>query len=91
MLPVDAAPVLITLGNQDVLNAIENFKQNNGETGTASNNDDPKTPDDVKQDNNEKENKNKDKKDNTEPQSVPESSPPTSPAKGNLVIIKHHI
>ena len=49
VLPVDAAPVPITLGNQDVLNAIENFKQNNGETGTASNNNnDPKTPEDAK-------------------------------------------
>ena len=91
VLPVDAAPVLINLGNQDDLNAIENFKQNNVETGISSNNDDPKTPGDTKQDNNEKENKNKDKKDNTEPQSTPESSPPTSPAKGNLVIIKHGI
>ena len=91
MLPVDAAPVPITLGNQDVLNAIENFKQSNGETGITSNNDDPKTPGDVKQDNNEKENNNKDKKDNIEPQSAPESSPLTSPAKGSLVIIKHGI
>ena len=32
VLPVDAAPVPINLGNQDVLNAIENFKQNNVET-----------------------------------------------------------
>ena len=91
VLPVDAAPVSITLGNQDILNAIENVKQNNGETGTASNNDNPKTPEDAKQDNNEKENKNKDKRDKTEPQSAPESSPPTSPAKGNLVIVKHGI
>ena len=92
VLPVDAAPVPITLGNQDVLNTIENFKQNNGETGTGSNNyDDPKTPEDVQQDNNEKENKNKNKKDNTDPQSAPESSPPTSPTKGNLVILKHSI
>ena len=91
VLPVDAAPVPITLGNQDVLNAIENFKQSNGETGITPNNDDPKTPGDAKQDNNEKENNNKDKKDNTEPQSAPESSPLTSPAKGSLVIIKHGI
>ena len=92
VLPIDAAPVPITLGNQDVLNVIENFKQKNGETGTGSNNsDDPKIPEDVKCDNNEKENKNKDKKNNTEPQSAPESSPPTSPAKGNLVIVKHGI
>ena len=92
VLPVDAAPVLITLGNQDVLNVIKNFKQNNRETGTASNNNnDPKTPEDAKRDNNKKENKNKDKKDNTEPKSTPESSPSTSPAKGNLVIIKHSI
>ena len=28
VLPVDAVPVPITLGNQDVLNAIENFKEN---------------------------------------------------------------
>ena len=62
VLPVDAAPVPIALDNQDVLNAIENFKQNNGETGTPSNNDIPKIPDDVKQDKNEKENKNTDKK-----------------------------
>ena len=92
VLPVDAAPVPITLGNQDVLNAIENFKQTNGETGTGSNNsDDPKIPEDVKRNNNEKENKNNDKKNNTEPQSAPESSPLTSPAKGNLVIVKHGI
>ena len=92
VLPVDTAPVPITLGNQDVLNVIENFKQNNGETGTGSNNyDDPKMPEDAKRDNNEKENKNKDKRDNTEPQSTPEPSPPTSPAKGNLVIVKHGI
>ena len=32
VLPVDAAPVPRTLGNQDVLNVIKNFKQNNGET-----------------------------------------------------------
>ena len=74
VLPFDAAPLLITLGNQDVLNTVENFKQNNGETGTVSNNNnDPKNPEDAKRDNNEKENKNKDKKDNTEPQSAPES------------------
>ena len=91
VLPVDAAPVLITLGNQDVLNAIENFKQNNGETGITPNNNDPKTSGDAKQNNNEKENNNKNKKDNTEPQSAPESSPLTSPAKGNLVIVKHGI
>ena len=91
VLQVDAAPVPIALGNQDVLNAIENFKQKNGETGIPSNNDVPKTPGDVKQDNNEKENKNKDKKDDTEPQSAPESSSLTSPAKGNLVIMKHGI
>ena len=92
VLPVDAAPVPITLGNQDVLNAIENFKQTNGETGTRSNNsDDPKIPEGAKRNNNEKENKNNDKKNNTEPQSAPESSPPTSPAKGNLVIVKHGI
>ena len=92
VLPIDAAPVPITLGNQDVLNAIENFKQTNGETGTRSNNsNDPKIPEDVKHDNNEKENKNKDKKNNTEPQSTPESSPLTSPAKGNLDIVKHGI
>ena len=92
VLPVDAAPVPITLGNQDVLYAIENFKQKNGETGTGSNNNDnPKIPEDVKHDNNKKENKNKDKKNNTEPQSAPELSPPTSPAKGNLVIVKHGI
>ena len=92
VLPVDAAPVPITLGKQDVLNTIENFKQKNGETGTGSNNNNyPKIPEDVKCDNNEKENKNKDKKNNTEPKSAPESSPPTSPAKGNLVIIKHGI
>ena len=65
--------------------------QNNGETGIIPNNDDPKTPGDAKQHNNEKENNNKDKKDNTEPQSAPESSPLTSPAKGNLVIVKHGI
>ena len=92
VLPVYAAPVLITLGNQDVLNAIENFKQTNGETGTGSNNShNPKIPEDVKHNNNEKENKNNDKKNNTEPQSAPESSPLTSPAKGNLVIVKHGI
>ena len=54
VLPVDAAPVPITLGNQDVLNVIENFKQSNGETGITPNNDDPKTPGDAKQDNNRK-------------------------------------
>ena len=92
VLPIDAAPVLITLGNQDVLNAIENFKQTNCETGTGSNNsDDPKTTEDAKRNNNEKEIKNNDKKNNTELKSVPESSPPTSPAKGNLVIVKHGI
>ena len=92
VLPVDAAPVPITLGNQDVLNAIENFKQTNCNTGTGSNNsDDPKTTEDAKRNNNEKEIKNNDKKNNTEPKSVPESSPPTSPAKGNLVIVKHGI
>ena len=91
VLPVDAAPVPLTLGNQDVLNTIENFKQSNGETGVTPNKDNPKTPGDAKQDNNEKENNNKDKKDNTEPQSAPESSPLTSPAKGNLMIVKHGI
>ena len=92
VLPVDAAPVPITLGNQDVLNAIENFKQTNGETGvTSDNSDNTKMPDVSKKDNNKKENNNKDKKDNSEPQSTPESSPPTSPAKGSLVIVKHGI
>ena len=58
VLPIDAAPVPITLGNQDVLNMIENFKQTNGETGTGSNNsDDPKIPEDVKHDNNERKTK----------------------------------
>ena len=47
VLPVDAAPVLITLGSQDILNMIENFKENNVETGISSNNDDPKTPGDM--------------------------------------------
>ena len=42
VLPVDAAPVLITLGNQDVLDAIENFKQSNGGTGVTSDNSDSK-------------------------------------------------
>ena len=47
VLPVDAAPLPITLGNQDVLNAIENFKQTNGETGvTPNNSDNKKVPDD---------------------------------------------
>ena len=59
VLPVDAAPVLITLGNQDVLNAIENFKQSNGVTGVTPNNDDSETLGDAKPDNNEKENNNK--------------------------------
>ena len=94
VLPVDAAPVPITLGNQDVLNAIENFKQTNGKTGVTTNNSDNKNvPDDLKNDN-EKENKNKNKKDKseiTEHQSAPESSPPTSPTKGSLVIVKHGI
>ena len=62
VLPINAAPVPITLGNQDVLNAIENFKQSNGETGITPNNNVPKTPGDAKQDNNKKENNNKDKK-----------------------------
>ena len=92
VLPVDAAPVPITLGNQDVLNAIENLKQTHCETGTGSNNsDDPKTPEHAKSNNNEKEVKNNDKKNNAEPKSVPESSPSTSSAKGNLVIEKHGI
>ena len=42
LLPVDAAPVPITLGNQDVLNAVENFKQTNGETGVTPDNSDNK-------------------------------------------------
>ena len=95
VLLVDAAPVPITLGNQDVLNVIENFKQTNGETGvTPDNSGNKKVPDDPKKDNNEKENKSKDNKDNseiTEHQSAPESSPLTSPTKGSLVIVKHGI
>ena len=92
VLPIDMAPVPITLGNQDVLNVIENFKQNNGETGTVSNNNNnQKNQEDTKRDNNEKENKNIDKKDNTEPQSAYESSPLTYPAKVSLVIVKHDI
>ena len=35
VLPVDAAPVPITLGNEDVLNAIENFKNTESETTTT--------------------------------------------------------
>ena len=38
VLPVDAVPVPITLGNQDVLNAIENFKQTNRETDRRTDN-----------------------------------------------------
>ena len=95
VLPMDAAPVPITLGNQDVLNAIENFKQTNGETGvTTDNSDNKNVPDDLKKDHNEKENKNKNKKDKSEMsehQSAPEPSPPTSPTKGSLVLVKHGI
>ena len=36
VLPVDAAPVPITLGNQDVLDVIENFKQSNNGTGVTN-------------------------------------------------------
>ena len=89
VVPVNAAPVPITLGNH---NAIENSKQTNGETGvTPDNSDNKKMPDDPKKDNNEKENNSKDKKDNSEHQSAPESSPLISPAKGSLVIVKHGI
>ena len=66
VLPVDTAPVPITLGNQDVLNTIENLKQTNCETGIGSNSsNDPKTPEDVKLNNNKKDAKIKDKKNNT--------------------------
>ena len=94
VLPIDTAPVPITLGNQDVLNTIENFKQSNDETGTVSNintNDNQNNQDDTKRNNDEKENKSTQKKYNTEAQSAHESSPPTSPAKGSLVIVKHGI
>ena len=64
VLPVHAAPVPITLGKQDVLNAIENFKQTNGETEATLDNSNNTKSDNLKKDNNEKENKNKDKKDN---------------------------
>ena len=91
VLPVDAAPVPITLGKQDVLNAIENFKKTNGKMEATPDNSNNTKPDDPKKDNNEKENNNKDKKDNNELQSTPESSPLTSSAKGSLVIVEHGI
>ena len=97
MLPVDAAPVPITLGNQDVLNAIENFKNTDNETDTIKENNSGLDDSNIKQDDKdtgaEKENKNKNNTGNTETtqqQSVPES-PPTSPNKGSLVIVKHGI
>ena len=54
VLPVDAAPVPITLGKQDVLNAIENFKQTNGETEATPDNSNNTKSDNSKKDNNEK-------------------------------------
>ena len=93
VLPVDAAPVPITLGNEDVLNAIENFKQNNNETGIVPSTNVNTNQEDTDNNSNEKENKNsyemEDKE--TKLQNAYRSSPPTSPAKGSLVIVKHGI
>ena len=62
VLPVNAAPVPITLGKQDVLNAIENFKQTNGETRATPDNSVNTNLDGPKKDNNEKETTTKTKK-----------------------------
>ena len=91
-LPVDAAPVPITLGKQDVLTAIENFKQSNGITTDKTN--DQNTPDFPKSDNNENFDEGVDKKNpdkSPEHPSASEVSPPASPVKGSLVIIKYGI
>ena len=92
VLPVDAAPVPIALGNQDVLNAIENFKHTSGETGvTLDNSNVNKNPNDPNKENDNNDNNNKEKKNDNDPKSTPELTPPTSPAKGSLVIVKHGI
>ena len=79
VLPVDAAPVPITLGKQDVFNAIENFKQTNHDTETTTNNQQDKTVQDgSKTDHSEKENEDTNKKGNgimTEHQSAPNHPP----------------
>ena len=102
LLPVDVAPVPITLGEQDILNAIENFKQDNGITSqntslngvTATVVSDQNALEIPKGDNSKKENNDNDKKkteETIEKQSGSEPTPPTSPTKGSLVIIKHGI
>ena len=97
ILSVDAAPVPITLGNEDVLNVIENFKNNETETRTMTTKDKKASLDDSKseQDSSKDTSGEKENKDNTEAtkqqsQPTPES-PLTSPTKGNLVIVKHGI
>ena len=84
---VDAAPVLIALGNQDVLNAIENIKKNEAGADNTSKRNNSKT--DVQNNTNtevikEKEKENDKKTGNAE-------TPPTSLNKGSLVIVKHGI
>ena len=86
---MDAALVPIALGNQDVLNAIENLKKNEMETNTGTQkSDDQPEPQNKKdkKDNTEKENKDEDKK-----KHVTSETPPTLPNKGSLVIVKHGI
>ena len=92
VLPVDAAPVPITLGNDDVLNTIENFKQNNKETGRVPSVNDNTNRENTNNNSNEKENKKSHETEDEEPkQTADEPTTPTSPAKGSLVIVKHGI
>ena len=95
VLPVDVAPVPVTLGNEDILNAIENFK--NTENETTITNDKKAGSDNSKNDQDgskdlvgEKENKDNTEANKQQSQPTPES-PLTSPTKGNLVIVKHGI
>ena len=84
----------ITLGNEDVLNAIENFKNTESETTTTKDkkagSDDSKSDQDGSKDiGGEKENKD-DTEANEQKSQLTLESPPTS-TKGNLVIVKHGI
>ena len=95
ILPVDTAPVPIALGNEDVLNAIENFKQNNNEPGRLLSANDYANTEHLDDNNNEKENKEVQKShesgEKESKQTAGELTKPTSPSKRSLVIVKHGI
>ena len=80
---MDAAPLPITLGKQDVLNAIENMKKMEDNTKSEMNKYGDK--------NKEQDDKNIEEKNKKLKAQDKNKTPPTSPNKGSLVIVKHGI